>query len=125
MTVEGMTIINTQTWALILLCNKSTWPTPWARTFFDDVPFKHIMDTFIDDSFSSRVGSVRARSIRRMSGGKGNVASAGLQRPSSDIDKAKTGRYRALKSRTEAFRSAVSLVLVNALDKGHSSSDLY
>ena len=58
MTVEGMTIINTETWALILLCDKSTWPTPWARTFFDDVPFKHIMDTFINDSLSSRVGSV-------------------------------------------------------------------
>ena len=125
MTVEGMTIINTETWASILLCDKSTWATPRARTFFDDVPFKHIMDTFIDDSFSSRVGFVWGTiDIERVSGGKGNVASALVQRPSSDIDKAKTGRYRTHKSRTGAFWSVVSLVLVNALDKGPSSSDL-
>ena len=65
-----------------------------------------------------------AQSIGRVSGGKGNVASALLQRPSSSIDKAKTGRYREHKSRTEAFWSVVSLVLANALDKGPSSSDL-
>ena len=53
-----MTIIDTETWASVLLCDKSTWATPRARTFFDDVPFKHIMDTFINDSLSSRVGSV-------------------------------------------------------------------
>ena len=65
-----------------------------------------------------------ARSTGRVSGCKGNVASALVQRPSSDIDKAKTGRYRTHKSRTDAFWSVVSLVLVNALDKGPSSSDL-
>ena len=59
MTVEGMTIINTETRASVLLCDKSTRATPRARTFFDDVPFKHIVDAFINDSFSSRVGSVR------------------------------------------------------------------
>ena len=65
-----------------------------------------------------------ARSIGRVSGGKGNVASALVQQPSSDIDKAETGRYHAHKSRTDAFWSLVSLVIVNALDKGPSSSDL-
>ena len=50
-----MTIINTETRASVLLCDKGTR----ARTFFDDVPFRHIMDAFIDDCFSSRVGSVR------------------------------------------------------------------
>ena len=59
-----------------------------------------------------------------MSGGNGNVAFALVQRPSSDVDKAKTGRYRAHISRTDAFWSVVSVVLVNALDKGPSSSDL-
>ena len=72
--------------------------------------FKHIMDTFINDSFSSRVGSVRGTIDRTGVRGKGNVASALVQRPSSDIDKAKTGRYRAHKTRTEAFWSVESLV---------------
>ena len=53
-----MTIINTETRASVLLCDKITWTIPRARTFFDDVPFKHIMGVFINDSFSSRVGSV-------------------------------------------------------------------
>ena len=65
-----------------------------------------------------------ARSIGRVSGGKGNAASALVQRPSSDIDKAKTGRYRTHKSRTDAFWSVLRLVLVYALYKGPSSSDL-
>ena len=52
-------MINTEMRAFVLLRDKSTRATPRARTFFDDVPFKHIVDAFINDSFSSRVGSVR------------------------------------------------------------------
>ena len=94
MTLEGMTIINAETRASVLLCDKSIRAASRARTFFDDVPFKHIMDAFINDSFSSRVARYGARSIGRVSGGKGNVASALVQRPSSDIDKAQDGTLR-------------------------------
>ena len=57
--VEGMTIINTEARASVLLCDKSTRAAPRAGTFFDDVPFMHIMDTFFYDSFSLRFGPVR------------------------------------------------------------------
>ena len=59
MTVEVMTIISAEKRASVLICDKSTLATPRAKTFFDDVPFNHIMDAFINDSFSSMVGSVR------------------------------------------------------------------
>ena len=39
MTVEGMTINNTETRATILLCDKSARVTPRSRTLFDYVPF--------------------------------------------------------------------------------------
>ena len=124
MTVEGMTIINTETRASVLLCDKSTRAIPRARAFVDDVPFKHIMGHFSITALALGLAGYAAQSIGRVSGGKGNVASALVQRPSSEIDKANTGRNRSHKSRTDAFWSVVRLVVVNALDKGPSSSDL-
>ena len=53
------------------------------------------MDTFINDGFIAGVGAVRSTVDRTGVRGKGNVASASVQRPCSDIDKAKAGRFKS------------------------------
>ena len=104
-----MTIINTETRASVLLCDKSARATRRASWFFDDVPFKHHGHLSIT-GLALGLARYGARSIGQVSGGKGNVASALVQLPISDLDKAKTGRYRTHKSRTDAFWSVVSLL---------------
>ena len=59
MAVEGMTIINKATRASVLLCDKSTRASPRAISSFDGVPFKHIMDAFVNDRFSATVVTAR------------------------------------------------------------------
>ena len=53
-------------------------------------------------SCNDRLARYGARSTGRVSGDKGKVASALVQRPSVDMDNKKTGRYFAHKLRTAA-----------------------
>ena len=59
MVVEGTTIIYTEPRASVLLCDKSTRASPPASSSFDGVSLKHIMDAFVNDKFSARVGTAR------------------------------------------------------------------
>ena len=89
MTIEGMTITNTETRATILLCDKNArLPRGLGRCSIMShfsMSWTHLSMTAVARGLA-RYG---ARSTGRVSGGNGNVASALVQRPSSDIDMAK------------------------------------
>ena len=71
-----MRIINTETTVSVLICDKSTRGAPRAGTFFDDVPFKLSWIHLSMIALARGLARYGARSIGRVSWGKGNVASA-------------------------------------------------
>ena len=119
-----MAVINTET-GLPLLLATIVQGLPHGLGRSSIIPHSNISLTHLSITSEVRgLGRYGGRSTGRVPSGTGNVASAIVQRPNSDIDREKTGRYLAHKSRTASFCSTVNVELANALDRGPSRSDL-
>lgn len=57
--VEGVAVVDAETWTPIFLRDDRDRTSPGAGTFFDYAPLEHVMYTFVNDAGGTRVGAVR------------------------------------------------------------------
>ena len=51
MATNGVTIVHTETWAVIFLRYSNDRAPPRAGSFFDYTPLQQVMDTFVRDAY--------------------------------------------------------------------------